>query len=267
MTNTVGGDFANSRFSAETISEWCLNVWEYVFGGLSKIAQTVAVSIGEISISIVEFSLVSMSIGGYAIYKLRNKRKVFYRFHVKENIRPIHTEWKERDDHRFVEGADFCAINPVFTITNLSKFEWKIQKICIARLPWVKFFQLRISGPECRKGYRIKKRKILRELLFANDGFIQNSDAHHIASLNVLRGRDSCLPVKPGKSRTIYMVNCPTAVFLYSQLLDAAGKVGWLRANIDSRRYYWVAMINDRECLIGDRVECVGKEMRARRKA
>ena len=269
MTNTIGGDSANLRFSTETISEWGLNALEYVFVCLFEIAQTVAVSIGGIFISIGEFSLVSMSIGDYAIYKFRNKRKVFYRFHVKENIRPIHTEQKAKDDHRLVDGPDFYAINPVFTITNVSKFEWKIQKICVARLPWVKFFRFRMSMLECKKGYRIKKRKILQELLFDNEGFTQNSVAHHPASLKgALRGRDSHLPIKPGKSRTIYMVNYPGTVFLYSQtLLDAAGKPSWLKANIDSRRYYWVAMINDRECLIGDRVECIGKEMRSRRKS
>lgn len=266
MSSSIGGDSANSRFSAETITEWFSNALASTTADLSEIAQMISVSIGVILMSIGGFSLISISIGD-ARAKSRNKGRTFYKFRVKENDRPTENWKKEKDDSRLVRSSDLYWTSPEFTITNLSEFKWKIRKMCVAKLPWVKFVRVSIFG--CNKEYKVKKLKIIRELLFDDGDRFQSDDGRRPTPIKrALYCRDWNLPVAPGGERTIHAANTLSAMFLYENtLIDATKKVGWLKAHIDSKRYYWVAMMNDHECLVGDRVECVGKEMQSRRKA
>jgi len=261
MANTIGGESANSRFSAETIMEWFSNVLANTTADLSEIAQMISVSIGG-------FSLLSVSIGIHAISKSRNKCKAHYRFRMKENERPVHTRSKTREGNQMIEReATYYSVTPQFTVTNRSDFEWKIQKMCVAKLPWVKFIWVSIF--RCDKEYKAKKLKIIRELLFDDgDRFQSDDECRPTPIKRALYCRDWNLPVAPGGERTIHAANTLSTMFLYENTLKgAAKKIGWLKAHIDSKRYHWVAMMNDHECLVGDRAECVGKEMRSRRKA
>lgn len=265
MSSSIGGDSANSRFSAETITEWFSNALASTTADLSEIAQMISVSIGVILMSIGGFSLISISIGG-ARAKSRNKGRTFYKFRVKENDRPTENWKKEKDDPRLVRSSDLYWTSPEFIITNLSESKWKIRKMCVAKLPWVKFVRVSIFG--CNKGYKAKKLKIIRELLFDDgDRFQSDDECRPTPIKRALYCRDWNLPVAQGDERTILAANTLPAMFLYENtLIDTNKKVGWLKAHIDSKRYYWVAM-NAHECLVGDRAECVGKEMRSRRKA
>lgn len=257
MSSTIGGEAVNLRIS-ETISEWVLNALE--------IAQMFPVSIGEILMSIGGVSLISISIGGTRA-KFRNKGRTFYKFRVKENDRPTENWKKTKDDPRLVRSPDLYWISPEFTITNLSKSKWKIRKMCVAKLPWVKSIWVSIFG--CNKEYKVKKLEIIRELLFDDGDHFQSDDGCRPTPIRrALYCRDWKLPVAQRDERTILAANTLPAMFLYENtLIDTTKKIGWLKAHINSKRYYWVAMMNDHECLVGDRAECVGKEMRSRRKS
>lgn len=266
MSSSIGGESANSRFSAETITEWFSNALASTTAYLSEIAQMISVSIGGILMSIGGFSLISVFIGRIRA-KSRNKGMILYKFRVKENDRPTENRKKEKDDHQLVRSSDLYWISPEFTITNLSESKWKIRKMCVAKLPWMKFIRVSIFG--CDKGYKVKKLKIIRELLFDDGDRFQNDDERRPTPIKrALHDRDWKLPVAQGDERTILAANTLSVVFLYENtLIDATKKIGWLKAYIDSKRYYWVAMIDDHECLVGDRAECVGKDMQSRRKS
>jgi len=270
MANFTGGESANSLFNAEAITEWFSNAPASTTAHVLEIAQIISVSIGGAILSIGEISLVSVSVGGgiYAIYKSRNKGKACYKFRVKENARPVHTWSKTRVGNQLVEGeATYYHLNPEFTVTNLSDFGWKIQKMGVAKLPWMKFIWVSIF--ECNKECKVKKPKIIRELLFDDGGHFQSDDGRHPTPIKrALCCRDWKLTVAQGDERTIHASHTLSTMFLYENTLtDATKKIGWLKAHIDSKRYYWVAMMNDHECLVGDRAECIGKEMRSRRKS
>jgi len=266
MSSSIGGDSANSRFSAETITEWFSNALASTTADLSEIAQMISVSIGGILMSIGGVSLISVSIGGIRA-KSRNKGRALYKFRVKENDRPTENWKKEKGDIRLVRSSDLYWISPEFTITNLSKFEWKIRKMCVAKLPWMKFIRVSIFG--CNKGGKAKKLNIIRELLFDDgDRFQSDDECRPTPIRRALYCRDWKLPVAPGEERTIHAVHTLSTMFLYENtLIDATKKIGWLKAHIDSKRYHWVAMIDDRESLVGDRAKCIRKEMQSRRKS
>jgi len=256
MSNAIGGESANSHISTETIEESGLNALEYVFVYLSKIEPIFAVAVALCTLWVI-----------YVAYISWGKKKVLYRFRVKENELPVHICSKTMvGDQLVVKKTTYYFIAPEFTVTNLSDFKWKIQKMCVARLSWMKFIRVSILG--CNKGYKVKKLKIIQELLFDDGDHLQSNDGCRPTPIkSVLHDSDWKLPVASGDVRTI-RATILSSMFLYETTLkDAAKKIGWLKANIDSRRYYWIAMINDRECLIGDRVECIGKEMRSMRKA
>lgn len=257
MANIISGASANSRITPQIIDGPIPNALKDMLVYLSEIEPIFAVVI-----SLCAFWVI------YTVQISRGETKVLYRFHVKENVKPIDTWSKVKDGRRLVERQEiFYSIKPEFTITNMSKFEWKIQKICVARLPWVK--SIWVSGFGSNKGYKIKKLKILREILFDNGDFLQGDDAHRPTPIKgVLYDRNRHTPIKPEKERAIHVATYLPAMFLYEKILiSETKKIGWLKANIDSNRYFWIAVINDRECLIGDRVECIGKEMRSRYKS
>ena len=265
MSNLISGESVNSRISTETVAESVLSALGNAPAYLSEIAQMIPVLIGGTLLSIGGFSLISVSIGRInAIYKSRNKGKVFYKFRVKENERPVHTCSKTKVGNQLVvEKVTYYSVTPEFTVTNLSDFKWKIQKMCVARLPWMKFIRVSIFG--CNKECKTKKLKVIRELLFDNGDHLQSNDGCRPTPISsALYCRDWKLPVETGDERTIYAANILSGMFLYH---NATKRIGWLKAYIDSKRYYWVAMMNDHECLVGDRAECIGKEMRSRRKS
>jgi len=268
MSNLISGETVNSRISTETVAESVLSALGNAPAYLSEIAQMIPVLIGGTLLSIGGFSLISVSIGRInAIYKSRNRGKVFYKFRVKENEQPVHTCSKTMvGDQLVVKKVTYYSVTPEFTVTNLSDFKWKIQKMCVARLPWMKFIRVSILG--CNKGYKVKKLKIIRELLFDDGDHLQSNDGCRPTPIkSFLHDSDWKFPVASGDVRTI-RATILSSMFLYETTLkDAAKKIGWLKENIDSKRYYWVAMMNDHECLVGDRAECIGKEMRSRRKS
>lgn len=150
-------------------------------------------------------SLIAIAIGAYNFYVLWNRRNIYYRFHAK-----------------FALSNEFYSIKPSLTITNLSEFEWSIQKIYIAELPLHKAM-MAVCGRNKACKININKLKILKE--FEYDDFHPRFGDFS--------------PIKPRTERCLVIRE----------------DVPIPRETEKPNLLYWIAMINEGEFIVGSRRE------------